>query len=164
MSTYKSLGGPPGGLIVTRDAALAQQLDAIAYPGLTADGNTGRVAALACTLLDWTVYGPAYARAMVATAQALARELALRGLPVHASSRGGTASHRALQAGRFGGGQAAAKRLGAAGLLCWAFGLPIDEVAGDLNGLRLGTPEIVRIGLTPRRSMPRLASLIARGL
>jgi hypothetical protein len=36
MSTYKSLGGPPSGLIVTKDAAIAEKLDAIAYPGLTA--------------------------------------------------------------------------------------------------------------------------------
>jgi glycine hydroxymethyltransferase len=36
-STYKSLGGPPGGVILTDDAELAQRLDAIAYPGLTAN-------------------------------------------------------------------------------------------------------------------------------
>ena len=33
MSTYKSLGGPPSGLIVTNEPALAKRLDAIAYPG-----------------------------------------------------------------------------------------------------------------------------------
>src|SRR6185295_5989429 len=37
MSTYKSLGGPAGGLIVTNDASLAQRLDQIAYPGMTAN-------------------------------------------------------------------------------------------------------------------------------
>ena len=164
MSTYKSLGGPPGGLIVTRDAALAQQLDAIAYPGLTANSDAGRIAALACTLIDWRVHGPAYARAMVETAQALAQALAARGLPVHAIEHGGTTSHQlALQAATLGGGQAAARRLGAAGLLCCGIGLPIAEVPGDLNGLRLGTPEIVRLGLTPA-DMPRLADLLARGL
>ncbi|MFN4192687.1 MAG: beta-eliminating lyase-related protein, partial [Tabrizicola sp.] len=36
MSTYKSLGGPAGGLIVTNDATIAERLDAIAFPGLTA--------------------------------------------------------------------------------------------------------------------------------
>ena len=36
-------------------------------------------------------------------------------------------------------------------------------VAGDANGLRLGTPEIVRFGMGPD-DMPELASLIARGL
>ena len=37
MSTYKSLGGPAGGLIVTSDAEIAQALDAIAFPGMTAN-------------------------------------------------------------------------------------------------------------------------------
>jgi glycine hydroxymethyltransferase len=36
-------------------------------------------------------------------------------------------------------------------------------VDGDLNGLRLGTPEIVRRGMTPG-DMPELAGLVARGL
>ena len=47
MSTYKSLGGPPGGLVVTNDADLAERLDAIAYPGLTANFDAGKTAALA---------------------------------------------------------------------------------------------------------------------
>src|SRR5262245_5812863 len=37
MSTYKSLGGPPSGLILTNESGLAQRIDAIAYPGLTAN-------------------------------------------------------------------------------------------------------------------------------
>ena len=73
MSTYKSLGGPAGGLLVTNDAELAERLDAIAYPGLTANFDAGQTAALAVTLLDWKVAGPAYAAAMVATARAAGR-------------------------------------------------------------------------------------------
>ena len=164
MSTYKSLGGPPGGLIVTSDAGLAQRLDAIAYPGLTANADAGRIAALAATLIDWTAYGRDYAHAMVATARALAAALDQHGLPVHGIERGATRSHQfALQATTLGGGQAAARRLGAAGLLACGIGLPLPEVPGDLNGLRLGTPEIVRLGLAPA-DMPRLAGLIARAL
>lgn len=52
MSTYKSLGGPAGGLVVTNDEAIAQRLDAIAYPGLTANFDAGRTGALAQTMLD----------------------------------------------------------------------------------------------------------------
>jgi len=37
MSTYKSLGGPPGGLVLTNDADLAQRIDEIAFPGLTVE-------------------------------------------------------------------------------------------------------------------------------
>ena len=164
MSTYKSLGGPPGGLIVTSDAALAERLDAIAYPGLTANFDGGRVAALAMTLNDWSAQGAAYGRAMVQTAAALARELAALGLPVFARERGATTSHQfALEAARFGGGQTASKRLRRANILACGIGLPIEGVEGDLNGLRFGTPEIARFGMTAA-DMPELAQLIARAL
>ena len=39
----------------------------------------------------------------------------------------------------------------------------VPVVAGDVNGLRLGVPEIVRLGLGPGE-MEELAALIARGL
>ena len=164
MSTYKSLGGPPSGLIVTNEDDLARRLDAIAYPGLTANFDAGKTAALAITLLDWKRFGPAYAKTMAATAAALARSLAELGLPVHAADRGGTTTHQlAVEAARFGGGQAASRRLRAANILACGIGLPIAEIAGDVNGLRLGTPEIVRWGMTAR-DMPELAGLIARAL
>ena len=92
----------------------------------------------------------------------MAAALHAEGLPVFAIERGGTGSHQvALRAAQ--GGQAMARTLGAAGLLCCGIGLPGAEVPGDLNGLRLGTPEIVRLGLSPA-DMPRLARLIARVL
>lgn len=164
MSTYKSLGGPPGGLVVTNDARVAERLDAIAYPGLTANFDAGRVAALAVGLIDWRRHGPAYAQAMQATAQALANALQRAGLPVHAAARGATRSHQfALEAARWGGGQAAAKRLAQAGLLACGIGLPIAPVDGDVNGLRLGVPEIVRLGMAPEH-MDELGALIVRAL
>lgn len=164
MSTYKSLGGPPAGLVLTNDAALAERLDAIAYPGLTANFDVAKSAALAVTLLDWKAYGRAYATAMAKTAKALGQALAEAGLPVHALERGITSSqHLAIEAERWGGGQAAAKRLRQANLLACGIGLPIAAVDGDVNGLRLGTPEIVRWGMGPEH-MPELARLIARAL
>lgn len=164
MSTYKSLGGPAGGLIVTDDAAIAERLDRIAFPGLTANFDAAKSAALALTLLDWREYGAAYGRAMVDLAQALAAELAGLGLPVFGAGRGMTQSHQfAIAAAAFGGGQAASKTLRKAGFLACGIGLPLDEVAGDLNGLRIGTPELVRRGVTPADA-PALAALIAEGL
>jgi glycine hydroxymethyltransferase len=164
MSTYKSLGGPAGGLLVTNDAELAERVDAIAYPGLTANFDAGRVAALAVTMLDWKVAGAAYARAMVAAARALAAELDRRGVPVFAADRGVTRSHQfAVLAAPWGGGQRLARRLRQANLLSCGIGLPLAPVAGDVNGLRLGTPELVRIGATAA-DMPELATLVARAL
>ncbi|SMF53634.1 glycine hydroxymethyltransferase [Tistlia consotensis] len=164
MSTYKSLGGPAGGLIVTNDAGLARRLEEIAFPGLTANFDVAKSAALAVTLLDWREYGAAYARAMAGTAKALAGALAAEGLPVFAAGRGFTASHQfALEAAGFGGGQAASRKLRKAGFLACGIGLPGAPVEGDLNGLRLGTPELVRWGMTVADMAP-LARLIAEAL
>jgi glycine hydroxymethyltransferase len=164
MSTYKSLGGPAGGLIVTNDAAIAERLDAIAFPGLTANFDAAKSAALAYTLLDWRDHGRAYAKAMTDLARALASELTTLGLPVFAADRGATSSHQfAIEAAPFGGGQTASKTLRKAGFLACGIGLPLPEVQGDMNGLRIGTPELVRRGVTPTDA-PALAALIAEGL
>jgi hypothetical protein len=46
MSTYKSLGGPVGGLVLTNESDLAQRLDVIAFPGMTANFVATKSAAL----------------------------------------------------------------------------------------------------------------------
>ena len=163
MSTYKSLGGPAGGLLVTNEADLAERLDEIAFPGLTANFDAGRVAALAMALLDWRAHGEAYAGQMVATAQALASALAGEGVAVYGGNRP-TLSHQfALDARELGGGQTVSKRLRQANILACGIGLPVEPIEGDLPGLRIGTPEIVRLGMGPK-DMPVLAGLMARAL
>lgn len=164
-STYKSLGGPAGGVVVTDDAEIAQRLDAIAYPGLTANFDAGKTAALAVTMVDWLVAGQGYAAAMVATAARLAEELRAAGVPLFELADGApTRSHQlAVRAAAWGGGQAAARRLRRANILSCGIGLPEEPVDGDVNGLRLGTPEVVRLGMGPE-DMAELAGLVARGL
>ena len=164
MSTYKSLGGPAGGLVVTNDPEIAERLDAIAFPGLTANFDAAKSAALALTLLDWREAGAAFAAEMIAVARAFATALAGEGLPVFARERGYTRSHQfALEAAPFGGGQAAAQKLRRAGFLTCGIGLPLPPVAGDMNGLRIGTPELVRWGVT-LDDVPEIARLLARAL
>ena len=157
MSTYKSLGGPPSGLVLTNDADVAERLEAIAYPGLTANFDAAKSASLAITLLDWKAHGRAYAAEMTAVASALASNLIELAVPVFG---GGTQSHAfAVEAVEWGGGHSAALRLRMATLLTCAIGLPADLGAG----LRIGTNEIVRWGMTTN-DMAELADLIARGL
>ena len=164
MSTYKSLGGPPGGLVVTNDAGIAQRLDSVAYPGLTANFDAGRAAALAVTMLDVRTAGKEYAATMIETAAELAAGLARRGLPVFEGVHGATLSHQfGVAAQQWGGGQHAARRLRPANLLACGIGLPTDGVDGDVNGLRIGTPELVRLGMKPAH-MDDLAALVAAAL
>jgi glycine hydroxymethyltransferase len=164
MSTYKSLGGPAGGLIVTNDAGLAERLDAIAYPGMTANFDVAKSAALALTMLDWREHGQDYAKALVRVAKALAMELDKNGVPVFSGAGGFTTSHQfAVMAEKFGGGQTASKKLRKANLLVSGIGLPILSVAGDVNGIRFGTPEIVRWGVD-ENDAAQLAEFVARAL
>ncbi len=164
MSTYKSLGGPAGGLIVTNEPDLAERLDAIAFPGMTANFDAAKSAALAVTMLDWRDFGRDYAAEMIAVSVALANELDKAGIPVFSTSVGHTSSHQfAIEAAPFGGGQVASKKLRKAGFLACGIGLPIAEVEGDMNGLRIGTPELVRWGIKVNDT-ERMAGLIARAL
>ena len=114
---------------------------------MTANFDAAKSAALAITQLDWRDHGAAYAARMASTAKALAENLGERGIPVFTTSKGPTSSHQfAVRAAEFGGGQAAPKTLRKANILSCGIGLPIEPVNGDMNGLRLGTPEIVRWG------------------
>ena len=142
---------------MTNDSEVAERLDSIAYPGLTANFDAAKSASLAITLLDWQAHGPAYGEEMVACASVLATELIALGVPVYTN---GTRSHAlAVDATAWGGGHAAALQLRRANLLTCAIGLPHDLDAG----LRIGTNEVVRWGMTTT-NMAELASLIARGL
>jgi glycine hydroxymethyltransferase len=161
MSTYKSLAGPPAGLVLTDRDDLAERLDAIAYPGLTANSDPANAAALGITMLDWLEQGEAYAATMVATARRLADELASAGLPVVQTSQGPTRSHQfAVDAREWGDGQAAAARLRRANLLACGIGMPGTDGPA---ALRLGTPEIVRWGMGVDQ-MPELAELLTAAL
>lgn len=161
MSTYKSLGGPPGGLILTNDAALAQRLEQIAYPGLTANFDLSRVAALAVTLAGFLRYGRAYAEMMLANAKALARALFEEGLPVVGASRDFTESHLlAIAAQGYGGGDEAARLLERCRIFASGIGIPGEPAAGVYNGLRFGVQEVTRWGMQPS-DMTVIARLVA---
>lgn len=165
MSTYKSLGGPPGGLVLTNDPQLAERVDRIAYPGLTANFDLARTAALVVALLDTRTHGAAYARAMIENARALGEALATEGVPLVAPSDAfPTRSHHlAIDARPFGGGTRASRAIEPANILTSGIGLPLPQVAGDQNGIRLGTQEITRLGMG-LETMGEVARLLADAL
>jgi glycine hydroxymethyltransferase len=164
-STYKSFGGPPAGMILTNSPHLAERLDKIAYPGLTANFDLSKTAALIIACLDLREFGRDYARMGIANAQALAQALASGDCPVyHVPGQGFTASHHiAIPAADFGGGTQASRHLEKANILTSGIGLPLPPVAGDYNAIRLGTQEITRWGMCPQ-DMPAIARLICRVL
>ena len=165
MSTYKAFGGPPAGLVVTTERDLAERLDKIAYPGLTANFDLGKTAALAMSVLDLLEHGEAYADQCIRNAQSLGDALVSEGFTVHGvTNRPYTESHHlALHASSHGGGHTASKHLARANILMCGIGLPIAPVEGDLNGIRMGTQEVTRFGMD-EQAMAEIAKLMARVL
>jgi glycine hydroxymethyltransferase len=162
-STYKAFGGPPSGMILSNSAELAARLDQIAFPGLTANFDLARTAAMVMATLDLLEHGPAYAMTCLANAAALAEALADKGVRVHkvAERDGFTASqHVAVQAHPYGGGDRASNVMARANILASSIGLPIATLKDDANGIRLGTQEITRWGMKPA-DMPDVARLMA---
>ena len=164
MSTYKSLGGPPGGAIVTNNAEIAEKIDSIAFPGMTANFDAAKSAALAVTMLDWKEFGKQYVTEMVLMSKTLASSLEEYDIPIFFGALGHTQSHQfAVLAEEFGGGQRASKLLRKSGFLACGIGLPVQDIEGDMNGLRFGTPELVRWGMQAKHSN-KLAGLVAKAL
>jgi glycine hydroxymethyltransferase len=174
-STYKSFGGPSSGMVLTNDPVLAERIDAIAYPGFTANFDVAKTAALALAARDMHTYGRDYANTCIANAQALASALSNEGVDVfdvparsgHESletKRAFTVSqHVALRAAAYGGGNRASYTAEAANILFSSIGLPLPAIDGDANGIRLGTQEITRWGMTAEH-MPSVANLVADAL
>jgi len=163
-STYKSFGGPPSGMILTNSAELAERLDRIAFPGLTANFDLSRTAAMIVAVMDLLEFGPAYAKACIANAQSLAAAFDKAGIAVFRPSgrdQFTTSQHVALDARPYGGGNAASARIEPANILFTSIGLPLPAVAGDANGIRIGTQEITRWGFKPT-DMADIAALAAR--
>ena len=159
MSTYRSLGGPTAGLVLTNEAALAERIEAIAFPGLTANFDAGKTAALGYTLNDWLACGEQYAAEMVASASALAEALTDAGVPVFRPGGVATRSHAFALDVTSTGGMATAISLRRRNLLASAIGLP----SGLDDGVRVGLNELVRWGATTA-DMAHLATLMQRAL
>ncbi len=165
-STYKSFGGPPSGMVLTTEAQLAERLDHIAYPGLTANFDAAKTAALALATMDLLEHGRAYAQQMIANAQALAEALAAQGVAVFkpaARDQFTVSQHVALDARPYGGGNRASEHIERANILFTSIGLPLPAAANDANGIRIGTQEVTRWGMR-EEAMREVARLVARVL
>ena len=80
------------------------------------------------------------------------------------AARGHTLLHHiALRAAKYGGGTIASRLLERANLLTSGIGLPLPEVPGDYNGLRIGTQEITRWGMLSE-DMSMVAEFLCRVL
>ncbi len=165
-SAGKTFSGPQSGIILWDDPELARPVTTAIFPVWAATHQVNRVAALALATAEAIAYGEAFMAAIVQNAQALARALDARGLPMLGAHKGYTTTHQTIaDARRFGRGLDAARRLERANIIVNKNLIP-DDKPEDWDfpgGLRMGTIEITRLGMGVGE-METIAGLIARVL
>jgi glycine hydroxymethyltransferase len=165
-SAGKTFSGPQSGMILWNDPELTRPLANTIFPVLAATHQVNRVAALAVSAAEMIEYGKVYMAQIVKNAQALAKALDERGIPVIGAKRGYTRSHQVIaDVKQFGGGLDVAHKLAEANLITNK-----NLVPGDLpedwdrpSGLRLGTIEVTRLGMHGK-DMEAIAEFIVRVL
>jgi glycine hydroxymethyltransferase len=149
-TTHKTLRGPRGGMILSRDADLGKKINSAVFPGLQGGPLMHVIAAKA------VAFGEAlqpefktYAKNVVENAKALAEVLKASGLDI---TTGGTDTHLMLVDLRPKGakGRPAEHALDRAGITCNKNAVPFDtEKATITSGVRLGTPAGTTRGFGP---------------
>ncbi|HIG10200.1 MAG: serine hydroxymethyltransferase [bacterium] len=164
MTTHKTLRGPRGGLIVTRDLEVLKRVNSSVFPGGQGGPLMHVIAAKAVALREALAPQFAdYARAVVRNAQALAGSLSERGLRIVS---GGTDNHLCLVDVSPSGlsGAQAEDALHRVDLTCNKNLIPYDERPPmEASGVRLGTAAITTRGLD-EDDMNTLAGWIAETL
>src|SRR5918911_4876494 len=168
-TTHKVLRGPRGGAIVCKEEH-AKAIDKAAFPMMQGGPLMHAIAAKAVNLKEcMQPEYQAYARQVIANAQALTEGLAAEGLrPV----AGGTDTHLALldlrevgdTAGEPVTGKVAEARCDAAGIVLNKNAIPFDpQPASIASGIRVGSPAVTTQGMT-ETDMKEIASLIGTAI
>jgi glycine hydroxymethyltransferase len=153
-STHKTLPGPQGGMIISdhkgdtdEDKSFLRKIGFGIFPGVTSSYHLHHVAAKAIAFAEHLEFGEAYAKQTIKNAQRLAQSLYDEGFKVFGEKLGFTKSHQILVEIGPGKGKEASKKLEDAGIVTNMNTIPGDTDPLNPSGLRLGTPELTRIGM-----------------
>jgi glycine hydroxymethyltransferase len=165
-TTHKSLCGPRGACIITRDAALARKIDRGVFPGEQGGPHIHAVVGMAVAFkLARSETFRQYQRQVVANCVAFTDHLRERGFRI---PFGGTDTHLMnLDCHSVKGpdgtplsGDQAARILDLAGIVVNRNTIPGDKSAANPAGIRMGTPWVTQRGFK-EAEMVRLAEIIA---
>ncbi len=167
-TTHKTLLGPRGAVIVTTDPELARKIDRAVFPGEQGGPHMNKIAGIAVAFkLARSESFRRLQQQIVANAMALAQGFADNGLRV---VHGGTDTHMALidcrtAAPKLNGvalmGDAAARILDLANIVCNRNTIPGDRDATRPSALRFGTPWVTQRGLN-ENDMREIAAVVAQ--
>ena len=167
-SSHKTFPGPQGGFVLSdsEDSKFIKRQNNGNFPGVCSSYHLHHVAGKVIALSEFEKFGESYAKDIISNAKSLAQALAEEGFDVLAEDRGYTASHQVLtRHGDIdsGAGKDAALTLEKSGIITNMNMLPGDTKAMTPSGLRLGTPELTRVGMGPEE-MKDVAKFFSRAL
>jgi glycine hydroxymethyltransferase len=165
-TTHKTLFGPRGAIMITRNPEHAQTLEQAVFPGEQGGPHVNKFAAMAVAF--GIAAGEEYKRTqrmIVKNAGLLAGALQNEGLSL---AYGGTDTHlllvdcnkTATKSGYPLKGEIAVRILDLCGIVANKNTIPGDTVTAEASGVRLGTPWITQRGITPE-GIEELGSIIA---
>jgi glycine hydroxymethyltransferase len=155
-STMKTLGGPPGGILLTNNKEIYERLTEVTSYNAVSNKQYNRVVALGIRFAEMLENGKNYATQVIRNAQALAEFLSQKGIKIMFKDKGYTSSHMILlDVGGFrnninGHASAIAAKLEEANII-------IDDRG------RIGLAEVTRIGMK-EKEMGEIADLFANVL
>lgn len=163
-STYKTLLGPRGAVLLSSTRDLGRRVDAALFPGIQFAPVSTQIPAIAAVLqLAQTDGYRDLQAAIIRNAKLLAEQLRGQGLPI---AFGGTDSHMIILDGRSMpgmssrmDGNAVGRWLETAGIVCNRVFLPGDSPA-QMSGIRMGVTEVTQMGITAGQ-IKELAAIIA---
>ncbi len=162
-TTHKTLRGPRGAMILSR-RPLARKVNSAVFPNMQGGPMVHAIAAKAVAFAEAaTPQFKAYAAAIVANAQALAKSLSDGGLRIVS---GGTDNHLMLVdvSTRNLTGQEAEDTLRASGIIANKNAIPFDPLPPRVtSGVRLGTPALTSRGMG-EKDMETVAGFILESL
>ena len=167
-STHKTLPGPQGGMILSdhkgeneEDKSFLRKLSFGVFPGITSSYHLHHVAAKAIAYAEHLEFGESYAIQTIKNAQALGEALYNRNFKVFGEKLGFTKSHQILLEIGPKKGKQASKKLEESGIITNMNTIPGDNDPMNPSGLRLGTPELTRIGMK-ENEMDQIAEFFMR--
>jgi len=150
-STHKTFFGPQRGVVLSNlPEDKWKKIDKLAFPGCLSNHHLFTLPPLLVATYEMIEFGQAYAKQVVANAQAFAKALDAAGFDVQLKEFGFTRTHQvAVDVKKQGGGRDCAEKLEANDIICNYNLLPHDDPKAVMkpSGLRLGVQEMTHWGM-----------------